>query len=327
MAEIRVLLTGATGFVGSHTAEALARRQIVVRALVRRTSVTDTLERLGVERAEGDLNDRAALDRAVRNADVVVHLAALTKARSVAEYDRVNAAGTSTLVGALLDAEPRPRRLVVLSSLAAAGPNADGGVGPGDTPLPITAYGRSKLAGERAALAASREVEAVVLRAPAVYGPRDRDLYRFFRLAARGIMPVPAGPARRLQLIHVEDLAEALVLAVTAERAEGIMHAAESTAYTWEMVGGLVAAAVGRSARFVRLPPAVFTAAATLSEAASMAAGRSTIFNRDKARELLAPGWLCETDTARRVLGFDARIPLGEGLRATAQWYRAEGWL
>lgn len=141
------------------------------------------------------------------------------------------------------------------------------------------------------------------------------------------MMPVPAGPARRLQLIHVEDLAEALGLAVTAERAEGIMHAAESTAYTWETVGELVAAAVGRRARLVRLPAGVFTAAATISEAASATVGRSTIFNRDKARELLAPGWLCETDTARRVLGFDARIPLGRGLRETAQWYRAEGWL
>lgn len=327
MAEIRVLLTGATGFVGSHTAEALARRQIGVRALVRRTSVTEMLGRLGVERVLGELRDQATLDRAVRDVDVIVHLAALTKARSAAEYDQVNAEGTTRLVRAMLDAEPRPRRLVVLSSLAAAGPSADGGIEPSDTPSPITTYGRSKLAGERAALAASGEVEVVVLRAPAVYGPRDRDLYRFFRLAARGILPVPAGPARRLQLIHVEDLAEALVLAATAERAEGIMHAAESTAYTWEAVGGLVATAVGRKARLVRLPAAIFNAAAMLSEAASAAAGRSTIFNRDKARELLAPGWLCETDTARRILGFDARIPLGQGLRETAQWYRAEGWL
>lgn len=289
--------------------------------------MTERLGQLGVERVLGELRDQATLDRAVRDADVVVHLAALTQARSAAEYDRVNAEGTTRLVRAVLDAKPRPRRLVLLSSLAAAGPSADGGIGPSDTPSPITAYGRSKLAGERAALAASGEVEVVVLRAPAVYGPRDRDLYRFFRLAARGILPVPAGPARRLQLIHVEDLAEALVLAATAERAEGIMHAAESTAYTWETVGGLVAAAVGRDARRVRLPAAIFNAAAALSETASAAAGRSTVFNRDKARELLAPGWLCETDTARRVLGFDARIPLGQGLRQTAQWYRAEGWL
>lgn len=327
MANIRVLLTGATGFVGSHTAEALTQRAIPVRALVRRSGVTDALQRLGVELVEGDLGDRPALERAVRDVDVVLHLAALTKARSAAEYDRVNAAGTEELVRAMLAARPRPRRLVVLSSLAAAGPCAADAVGPTDTPAPITAYGRSKLAGERAALAASTQFEVVVLRAPAVYGPRDRDLYRFFRLAARGILPVPAGPVRRLQLIHVGDLAEALVLAATAERAEGIMHAAETMAYTWESVGEQVAAAVGRRARIVRMPGALFFAAATISEAASAAAGRSTIFNRDKARELLAPGWLCETETARRVLGFESRIPLAQGLRDTAQWYRAEGWL
>lgn len=323
-----VLLTGATGFVGSHTVEALSRRGLTVRALVRPSADTGPLRQLGVELAVGTLEDEEALRRAMRGATVILHLAAVTRATSRVAYDRVNREGTRFLIHAARDADPPPRRFVYLSSLAAAGPSANGhGVGPDDTPSPLTAYGRSKLAGEAIAQAATGEMEVTILRAPAVYGPRDRDLHQFFRLAAHGILPVPTGPARPLQLIHVEDLAEALVLAATAEKAQGIVHVAEDRVYPWEDVARMVARAVGRKARVVRLPAALIRAAAGLNQLAHAAVGRSTIFNADKAREMLAPGWLCETETAARVLGFHARVPLEQGLRDTAQWYRDHGWL
>jgi nucleoside-diphosphate-sugar epimerase len=321
-------MTGATGFVGSHTAAALRGRGLAVRALARASADTGPLRQLGVELVEGDLEDEAALRRAVRGTTVVLHLAAVTKAPSQAAYDRVNAAGTRTLVRVAMETDPAPRRFVYLSSLAAVGPSAnERRVGPADTPEPLTAYGRSKLAGEAIAQAASGAMEVAIPRAPAVYGPRDRDLYQFFRLAAHGIIPVPTGPARPLQLIHVQDLAEALVLAATAKKAEGIFHVAEDKAYLWEHVARMVAAAVGRDARLVRVPARMIRAAARVTELANAVIGRSTIFNTDKAKELLAPGWLCETETAARLLGFHARIPLEDGLRDTARWYREHGWL
>jgi nucleoside-diphosphate-sugar epimerase len=225
-------------------------------------------------------------------------------------------------------ADPRPRRLVYMSSLAAAGPSLNGRpVQVGDTPRPLTAYGRSKLAGEVACEAAARHVELTILRASAVYGPRDQDLYHFFRLAKRGILPVPMGPPRPLQLIHVTDLADAVVKAATVPGARGTVHVAERAAYAWEDVARKVAEAVGGRARVVRIPEGAVRLAAGVSETLSRWAGASTIFNRDKARELLAPGWLCETEAARELLGFEAAIPLTEGLRSTAQWYREEGWL
>jgi dihydroflavonol-4-reductase len=215
---------------------------------------------------------------------------------------------------------------VYLSSLAAAGPASDGAVGPGDPPRPITAYGRSKLAGEQACLEAPG-IEAVVLRPPAVYGPGDRDLLTFYRLAERGLLPVVGSRDRRLQLIHASDLADAIVQASTATGVTGIFHVAESTAYTWDRVLDLMADAVGVNGRRIRIPATMLRAAAALSELAARVTRRPAIFDRDKAREILAPGWLCETDRARTELGFVARTPLGDGLRETAEWYRTYGWL
>ena len=322
----RVLVTGATGFVGRHTVERLVRQGHAVRALVRRT-IGGSLAP-GVELAPGSLEDPASLRRAMEGADVVVHLAALTRAQSEDAYHRTNVLGTRNLLDAMLAAEPRPRRLVYLSSMAAVGPSVDGRpVAPADTPRPLTAYGRSKLAGEDLCLRAAAEVEVVILRAPAVYGPRDRDLFHFFRLAARGILPVPSGPDRPLQLVHVQDLAHAVASAVSSPAAGGTHHVADAVAYPWIDVGRLVAQAVGARARVIRVPAHVIVWSARASQAVGRLRGRPSIFDADKARELLAPGWLCDTESARRSLGFEASIPLADGLRATAQWYRNEGWL
>ena len=327
MAAPRVLITGATGFVGSHVVDLLASRNFSLRALVRATSDTRQLVRHGAELVEGRLEDAAALRRAVADCDVVLHLAALTHARTEAELVRANAEGTRDLVEAAVEASSGPRLVVYLSSLAAAGPSRDGRpIGPHDEAAPLTAYGRSKLAGERACLAVAERIGVTVARAPAVYGPCDKELLRVFRLARRGVLPLPAGPERLLQLVHARDLAEALVLAVGVPPA-GVVHVADPQAWTWEQVLRMVADAVGVPGRIVRVPQQAVHWGAAFAEWLSNVMGRSSLLNRDKARELLAPGWLCETGTARAALGFEARTPLREGLRETAMWYRDNKWL
>lgn len=321
-----MLLTGATGFVGSHAALAFVRAGFEVRALVRSLERARPIAELGAELIEGSLEDTAALDAASAGVGTVVHLAALTHARTDQEYEEANVAGTQRLLDAAVAGGAE--RFVYLSSLAAVGP-AEGGrpVESGDVPRPLTRYGRSKLGGERVSMEAAGRLDVRILRAPAVYGPRDTDLYHFFKLARRGVIPVPTGPARLLQMVHVEDLARALVLAARAPEAAGVYHIAEARQYTWEEVGRAVGEAVGRRVLVARVPGALIAGLAAVSETAAGVVGRSSIFNRDKARELLAPGWLCETDAARAVLNFEADIPLADGLRTTAQWYREQGWL
>jgi dihydroflavonol-4-reductase len=318
------LITGGTGFVGSHLVEAIALRGTSARALVRRTSDTSRLERLGITPVVGALDDVDAIRRALADADVVLHLAAATRALSEAEFHEVNHGGTERLLEAMV-ADGGRRRLIYLSSLAAVGPSRGRPVEPGDPPRPITAYGRSKLAGERSAL--GREgVETAVLRPPAVYGPRDRDLLPFFRMARWGLLPTAGDPDRPMQLVHAADLAVA-VLAAAERSATGVYHVAEAARYPWSEVLDKVAAAVGRRAVTVRVPGAAVRTAAAVSETLARVSGRAVIFDRDKARELLAPGWTCETTAARQDFGFEASIPLAEGLRETAAWYRANGWL
>lgn len=320
-----ILITGATGFVGSHLVQALSERGTKARALVRETSDVSLLERHGIGRVTGDLGDPGALRSAVADAGVVLHLAAATRALSPRAFHDVNVGGTRRLLDAM-EADGGGRRLVYLSSLAAVGPARERPVRPDDDPRPITAYGRSKLEGEREALGRSG-VSVAVLRPPAVYGPRDRDLLTFFRVAGWGVLPVLGSADRRLQLIHAADLAEAVVRAAESASATGVFHVAEPTVYGWGEVLDLVARAVGRRGVRVTVPRPVLRSAAAVSEALAKARGRPAIFDRDKARELLAEDWLCETDSAREAFGFQASIPLARGLQETAAWYREYGWL
>jgi nucleoside-diphosphate-sugar epimerase len=321
-----LLITGATGFVGSHLVEALARRGTPARALVRASSDTSLLEHHGIRAVTGSLQDVESLRRALGDAEVVLHLAAATRALSAAAFHRVNAEGTERLLDAM-EAEGGRRRMVYLSSLAAVGPTREGRpVRPEDEPRPLTAYGRSKLAGERAALDRSG-VDVAVLRPPAVYGPRDRDLLPFFRLARRRLLPTAGAPERPMQLIHAGDLAEGIVMAAKPDAATGVFHVAEPTAYPWSEVLERVGDAVGARPVVVRVPDWLVRGAGAVSQALARATGRPVIFDRDKARELLAPGWTCETESARLGFGFEAPTPLAAGLRETAGWYRAHGWL
>jgi nucleoside-diphosphate-sugar epimerase len=321
-----VLLTGATGFVGSHTSTAFVEAGYRVRALVRSQARAQSIDGTGIEFVYGSLDDEQTLRTACDGIDTVVHLAALTHARSDDEYENTNVAGTRRLLNAAIEAGVG--RFVYLSSLAASGPAIDGrGVRADDPARPLTQYGRSKLAGERVCMEVADRIDVAILRAPAVYGPRDTDLYHFFKLARSGVIPVPTGPSRRLQMVHVSELARALVLAAGASKVTGVYHIADPQSHTWEEMGRMVGDAVGRKVRVMRVPAALFRGLAAVNETVAGLAGRSSIFNRDKARELLAPGWLCETEAARAALNFEAGIPLADGLRTTAQWYRERGWL
>jgi nucleoside-diphosphate-sugar epimerase len=320
------LVTGATGFVGSHLLEELRSDGVPVRALVRPTSDVRRCRELGVDVVAVDPADPVPMAHALTDVAVVYHLAAATRALDEAGFVRANVAYTASLMRAVR-AAPAPPRVVFLGSLAAVGATRDGQpVGEDETPRPLTAYGRTKLEAERIVLG-TEGVAALALRPPTVYGPRDRDLLTFFRMAARGIMPVPTGPDRPVQMIHARDLVGALRAAAESTLSHRVYHVAEPVVRPWSRVVALVAKAVGTHPLRVPVPRLLLRAAAGLSEAGARLRGRPGIFTRDKVRELLAPGWICTTERAWRELGFRASTSLEEGIVETAEWYRTEGWL
>ena len=329
----RAMITGATGFVGSHLTEQLVAEGWSVRALVRPTSDVTLLERLGVERVVGDLGDKDAIRRAATGCGVVFHLAALTAARDEAGYQRANVQGTRRVAEAIAAAEPRPERLVYLSSYAACGPAQNGRARTLDeTPAPLTAYGRTKLQGERIAQELGEQgIEVVILRAPAVYGPRDRAQLPLFRFARLGIVPTPATPAggeRRLQVIYAPDLARALARAGDSGIVPpGTYPVAGPDAHTWGGIVHALSQAVGRKVRRISLPAPLVRSAAAVTEAIGTLGGGAVAFNREKADEMLAEVWVCDLAPSTALLPPSEATPLAEGMAATVHWYSRQGWL
>jgi nucleoside-diphosphate-sugar epimerase len=320
---MRVAVTGATGFVGGHLAEALLARGDRVKALAR--SPAPGLVEAGAEIVTGTLDDAAALGRLVEGAEVVHHVAGAIAARSESELMRVNGEGTARLAEAARAAGVR--RFVYVSSLAVSGPSARGrpldDAGPA---RPVTPYGRSKQAGEEAT--ARSGAPFTIVRPPVVYGPRDEALLLLFRLARRGLVPLPGDGAQELSLIFAPDLARALLAAAASPGAEGrTYHAAHPEVATQRELVHSIGRATGGPVRTLTLPALFVRALLAVSGAAERMAGRVTFLEPSKAAELLAPAWTCSSEALARDTGWRAEVGLTAGLGQTARWYREAGWL
>jgi dihydroflavonol-4-reductase len=321
---VRVALTGGTGFVGGHLLEALRAAGADVRCLVRQGSAAAVLEAAGVACVEGSLEDAQAIARACAGAEVVFHLAAVTKERRAGDFERVNVEGTRRVCAAVASLRGL-RAFVHVSSLAACGPSPAGAPRrEDDEPAPVSAYGRSKLAAE--ACVRATDLPWVIARPPAVYGPRDRDVFTIFKSVARGFVPVVGAVARTLSLIHVQDLAAGLIAAAGAPP-RSTYFITDPASYALDDVVAAMARAFGTRPRALRVPRLALVPAALASEWWGRIVGRAPIFNRDKVREMAYAHWTCAGEKAARELGFAPARTLDAGIAATAAWYKDQGWV
>jgi nucleoside-diphosphate-sugar epimerase len=322
---MRVFVTGGTGFVGSHVVRALAAAGHVPVCLVRDPAKAAVFEDTTPDLVRGDLDDAAALARGCAGADAVVHVAGLTAARTRAELFAVNVGGTRAVVDAARSAGVR--RFVHVSSLSAAGPVADGVVpSTGDEAAPVSDYGRSKLAGEEPVRACA--IAWTILRPPAVYGPRDVEFLRLFRIVRRGVTPVFGAGAQRLSLVFAPDLADAIVRCLDdAVRTARVFYPAHPEVTTSRALLAAIADALGVRPRIVPIPTAFVRPFLWVSGTAARLTGRATLLAPDKANEILADAWTCSPTALEAATGWRAATPLADGLRQTADWYRVAGWL
>jgi len=325
---MRALVTGATGFVGGHLVEALAARGDEVVVLARRPERAAPLARLGVRVALGALDDDASLAAAAHGVDVAYHLAGLTAAARPSDFFLANEAGTRRLVEAVRRAAPGLARFVYVSSQAALGPSAPGQRLAEDAPCrPLTAYGRSKLAGE-AVVRAAEGLPWTIVRPPAVYGPRDREFLKLFRMIRGGLAPVFGTGAQQVSLVFAPDLADAIVRAGTAPAAvHQTYHTAHAEVVSTRDLVEAIGRAVGRTPIVLPVPGLLAKAIVGLIGALSAARGRPSVLNLDKMAEYLAPAWILSVDKAGRELGWRAAHDVAEGTRLTAESYRADGLL
>jgi len=325
----RALVTGANGFVGSHLVEALLAQGYRVRCLVRPTSDLTFIEDLPVEWAYGDVARGEDLEAACVGADVVCHLAGATKARDRETYFRVNAAGTRHLLAACEQAPPGLRRFVYASSLAAAGPSPNGHpIDESRPPQPLTYYGQSKLQAEQFCHEYADRLPIVILRPPAVYGPRERDIYFYFQTVNRGVKLLLGRGERRASFVFVHDLVSLVLRTLKDDRAVGQTYfVAEGRDYDWQEIGELIASALGQRALRVVVPEGLLPAIAAAAGLQAKLTGQPALLNDQKLIELRQRYWVCSAEKARRELGFEARYDLATGVRLTAQWYRENGWL
>jgi nucleoside-diphosphate-sugar epimerase len=326
-----ILVTGGSGFLGSHIIEQLSQAGRPVRALVRRSSDTKFLRTLSnVELFDGAIDDRASLERAVSGVEAVVHSAGLVKARNLDEFMRVNARGTENLLEVCLPLASSLKRFVQISSITVGGPSDAYGnaVSVDANPRPVTDYGRSKLAAELAVLAKKDLLKLTIIRPPAIYGPRDREILAFFKSIKMGVLPLLGSPQSKLSMTYGPDCARACIRAIDADVPSGSIFAVDDGAvHTMAELIAEAESAMGKRA-FLRipLPRRVVEGAALLSEGYGKLRNKPMMLTRDKCNELFDQ-WVCDGSKAQRDLGFTPSVTFSQGVKQTVDWYRAAGWL
>ena len=316
-------VTGGTGFVGSHLIEVLLRAGHRVRALVRSPRKAESLGITGVEWVAGDLGSVEAMRAGMAGADVVYHVAGLVAARNMDEFLAVNRDGTARV----LEASEAHTRIVLVSSLAAAGPSKRDHPLQGDEdPHPVSNYGRSKLAAEQVLRESGRPW--VIIRPPAVYGPRDTEMLRVFKAAALGVAPVFGRGDQLLSMVYGPDLAEGIAAAGAGGDAEGqVLYPAHPEIITSAETVRTIGEACGKRVRIIPIPDPVGRMILEVTGAAAKLAGKATLLTPDKGSEFFQSAWTCSPARLERLTGWRAKHDFKSGTAATAAWYRHQGWM
>ena len=324
---MRVLLTGGSGFVGGHVARALATAGHELRLLVRPTSDTSLVDDVSFERAVGDLRQADTLESACEGIDAVVHAAAVLRAVRQREFTRANREGTRNLAAAAVKAGVE--RFVYVSSIAAQGPAPTSTPESPEAPLhPVSAYGRSKAAGEDELLKEQGKLQIAIVRPPLVYGPGDTGLQVFFWLARRGISARLGDGSNLVDAIYGPDLAEAIIAILRAPPHEVARYSVRGPdgPFSWNDLLSTLETVAGKRLWIPTLAPAVFHGFARCSEAWAALTRSEPMLDRTRVVEMRQPAWICDSTSLTDDTGWQAKTQLEDGMRQTMSWYQEHGW-
>lgn len=321
----RVLITGASGFLGYHIILAAFEKKLEVYAAVRKSSNVDHLKTLPVKFVFPDYKnvDSLAVLMKENNIQYVIHAAGVTKAVKQQQYDDINAANSITLAKAVeMNAGTNlVKKMVFISSLAATGPanREDDIITEQTNPRPVTAYGRSKLLAEKEL--SKINIPLVVLRPTAVYGPRDKDIFIMIKTLSQGFDPYMGNISQRLSFVHARDVADVAVASLFAE-ATGIFNITDGNSYSRYQFADIVKKILNRKAFRFHIPMPLIKTLAYFLETTNGWINKPSVINREKLHELAAVNWYCDINKAKNELNYCPKYNLTEGLKDSISWYK-----
>jgi len=323
-----VMLTGATGFIGSHIAERLIREKIATHLFVRRkTGFMNYLEEKGAMIYVGQPEDLEVLKKSLEDVDTVIHCAGAVKALKKEDYFRANVEFTGNILGLLY----KEQRIVFISSQAAAGPSNDHPpLNEEAEPKPLTHYGMSKLLAENMVREWGEENcnSFIILRPSVVYGPRERALYRAFKAINKGLFFTLGGGHIKISIIHVEDLVRAIIMSAEQCFTGETFFVSYDEAYSWEEIGDCIGRALDKSHLLkLKIPLLLAYPVVHLMDMAARLTKKPTLLSSQKLIEVRQTAWLCSNRKIKEKLRWKPEISLENGIKQTADWYLKEGWI
>lgn len=320
---MKAFVTGGTGFIGSHLVESLIKKGFDVTCLVRKSSSLRYLEGLNVRLLYGDCCEADLFSEEIKDSDYIFHIAGLTKAKNKDDFNNANVIGTANLLRAILKTGHKIRRFFYLSSLAATGPSHNGHPLKEDCdPKPVSVYGKSKYEAERLVYNHRDKLPVTIIRPPAVYGPKDKDMLMIFKMINKGV--VPYWGKSFYSFIYIEDLVHGIIEASLSKEAEGqLFFISDGGIYSFEDVVNAVSDAVQKKPLRLPVPNFIMPFFGILSERFN----NINIINSDKIKELRYKNWTCDSEKINRTINFTPLVKLKEGAMWTANWYRIHNWL
>ncbi len=326
----KILITGASGFVGSFLVEEALSRGLDVYAGIRSTSSRKWLQDPKINFIELNLSDRDSLQHDIRQHqfDYIIHNAGLTKANKIADLFKVNADYSHNLAQAAL-ASQHLKKFSFMSSLAAYG-TADYQeskvVAPDSPPRPITSYGKSKLRAEEKLLDIS-DLPLMIFRPTGIFGPREGDFLQVFKSIKSGIALQVGMSEQWLTLIYVKDLVRVILDATLSTQADRAYFVSDGNLYRGSEFNSLIAKHLGKSPFHLKVPLPIVSAIATITDISSRITGQSNILSRDKLPEIKSRSMDCDISNLVQDHNFRPLYTLDQAIAETADWYTNNGWI
>jgi UDP-glucose 4-epimerase len=325
----KVLITGASGFLGFHLINAAIENNLEVYAAVRGKSNIKHLQELPIQFVELDFSDTKGLNNifSENNFDYVIHSAGTTKANTQKEYDLVNDQYTQNLALAAEKNKEQVKRFVFISSLAATGPlkTGEGKITEGKNPNPVTAYGKSKLKAEKNL--EKVDLPTTILRPTAIYGPREKSIFIINQYLKQGFEPYIGRKSQKLSFVYGKDVADLAVKALANENANGIYNISDGNEYSRYDYAVIVKKLLGKKTLKLHLPLTVVKAILFVAEKFNRSLNKVPAVSNEKLKELIAENWICDIEKAKQELGFLPLFDLEKGLTASIEWYKKNSWL